>query len=122
MPQMRSLYLDPDTRDLAIDGQGSLMMVEGDDEAAQALRLRASTATGEWWLDLLYGVAYDEILDRPYNAERARAAFLRALTAEPRVAEVTRLDLAFDRATRRLRMEFEARLTDGGLATAEVTV
>ena len=120
---MKSLYLDPKTRDLVIDGRETLQVVEGVDEAAQHLRILLSTRMGEWFLNIRHGLDHGEILGAkmPVAESRIRAAVYDAVQQDSRDIRILSLDIEYDSHTRRLTISLTASV-DQTPATVEVTV
>lgn len=120
---MKSLYLDPKTRDLVIDGRETLQMVEGADEAAQHLRILLTTRMREWFLNIRHGLDHGEILGQkmPAAENRIRAAVYDAVKQDSRDIRILSLDIEYDSHTRRLTISLTASV-DQTPATVEVTV
>ena len=99
---MKSLYLDPVSRDLTFDKNLNLMMVEAGDEAAQHLRLLLTTRLREWFLNIRHGLDHGEILGAkmPVDEARIRSAIYDALDRDARKIRVMVLDLEYDPHTR----------------------
>src|SRR5690606_30226512 len=113
---LRSFYIDPETRDLEFDRLGRLKMVESDVEQTaerQRLRLRLGTRAGEWFLDVLLGVPWLELVEKGVRRERIRAEVLRALHRDEQVERVESLTIGELAPDRTLPIEFVARLRSG---------
>lgn len=120
---MKSLYLDPESRDLVFDDRMGLQMVSGTDEAAQHLRLLLTTRMGEWFLNIRHGLDHEEILGQkmPAAENRIRAAVYDAVKQDSRDIRIQSLDLAYDPRVRTLTIRLTATV-DQIPATAEVQV
>ncbi len=116
---MKTLLLN-DTGDLEFDGQNNLRTVEGPDEKLQSVRLLLGTNTGEWFLNLLHGLSYFELLGQKPSEELIRAAFLEAFEQEPRIEEVLELSFEFDRAQRHITVYFRVRMDGEEIEGEEV--
>lgn len=118
---MKSLYLDPKTRDLVIDGRETLQMVSGADEAAQHLRLLLTTRMGEWFLNIRHGLDHGEILGQkmPAAESRIRAAVYDAVKQDSRDIRIQSLDLEYDAHARTLTIRITATV-DETFAAVEV--
>ena len=118
---MKSLYLDPETRDLVIDDRETLQMVEGVDEAAQHLRLLLTTRMREWFLNIRHGLDHGAILGQkmPAAETRIRAAVYDAVKQDPRDIRIQSLDLEHDAHARTLTIRITATV-DETFAAAEV--
>lgn len=81
---------------------------------AQTIRNRLLFIKGEWFLDTTEGVPYfDDIWVVNPDLSLIRAIFKKVIRETDGVADVIDLDLALDRETRELTVNFEARLVDG---------
>jgi len=125
MSGLRSFYIDPETRDIEFDEQGRIRMVESDSDLTaerQRLRLRLGTRMGEWFLDILLGVPWLELVEKGTPRERIRAEILQALHRDERVERVESLTIGQLTADRTLPIEFTARLTTGEVLSDRVEV
>ena len=118
---MRSFYLNQATNDIEFDGLNNYMMVDGEDEKVQAVRLLLGTRAGEWFLNTLHGFAYDKIQVKAPSDELIRAEVLKCLRQEPRISEVIDLQITLDRARRSLGISFKLRM-DGEEVGGELTI
>jgi phage baseplate assembly protein W len=120
---MKSLYLDPESRDLVINDRMGLQMVSGTDEAAQHLRLLLATRMGEWFLNIRHGLDQGELLGQkmPAAENRIRAAVYDAVKQDSRDIRIQSLDLEHDAHARTLTIRLTATV-DQTPATVEVTV
>ena len=116
MSGLRSFYINPDTRDIEFDARGRLRMVESDEHLTaerQRLRLRLGTRAGEWFLDVLLGVPWLELVEKGVSRERIRAEVLRALHRDEQVERVESLTIGELTPDRTLLLEFVVRLRSG---------
>ena len=116
MSGLRSFYINPDTRDIEFDARGRLRMVESDEHLTaerQRLRLRLGTRAGEWFLDVLLGVPWLELVEKGVPRERIRAEVLRALHRDEQVERVESLTIGELTPDRTLPIEFVVRLRSG---------
>ena len=105
------LKLDPTTGDLFFDSTGSIVMV---DDVVQRLKTRLRFFLGEWFLDLTVGTPYlQRILVKAPNLGYIRGALRERILGTEGVARLDRLDLRFDRVTRRLSVYIRA-VADNG--------
>ena len=81
--------------DLVFDGQGNLVMVEGEDEIAQSIERVLTTNKGEWFLNLEHGLDYQEIQGKGRDVEGIKLAITEAILQEGRVSEVEKNRLVF---------------------------
>ena len=122
---LQSFYINPETRDLEFDNQGRLRMVEADEQHTaerQRLRLRLGTRTGEWFLDVLLGVPWLELVEKGVPRERIRAEVLRALHRDEHVEQVESLTIGELTSDRTLPIEFVVRLRSDQQLTDRVEV
>src|SRR5690606_29533662 len=94
MSGLRSFYINPETRDIEFDELGRLRMVESDTDLTaerQRLRLRLGTHTREWFLDVLLGAPWLELVEKGVPQERIRAEVLRAIQRDEQVERVESL-------------------------------
>ena len=113
---LRSFYINPETRDIEFDELGRLRMVESDEHLTaerQRLRLRLGCHTQEWFLDILLGVPWLELVEKGVPRERIRAEVLRALHRDEQVERVESLTIGELAPDRTLPIEFVARLRSG---------
>src|SRR5690606_20515655 len=113
---LRSFYINPETRDIEFDAQGRLRMVESDADLTaerQRLRLRLGCHTQEWFLDILLGVPWLELVEKGVPRERIRVEVLRALHRDEQVERVESLTIGPLGPERTLPIEFVVRLKGG---------
>ena len=98
--------------DLVFDGQGNLVMVEGEDEIAQSIEMVLTTNKGEWFINLEHGLDYKAITGKGRDIEGIKLAITEAILQEERVSEVEKIDLFLDK-DRHLKINVTARLQEG---------
>lgn len=120
--------LSTDIIDWALDADGDIAV--GQDVAwtsglpgvVQSTRIAVSMVRGEWFLNDLEGVplwersgvpAADALLGQPYNSLKAIAAYREALLNAPHVITILVLQVALDKAIRKLRVTWSVRTTFG---------
>ena len=111
--RLLSFYVDPETRDITFDGRHQMRMVTDLEARRQRVRLRLSTHTREWFLDVLLGVPWLELVEKGTSKERIRAEVLKALMADDEILRMEELHIGDLGPDRVLRIEFVARLRDG---------
>lgn len=116
----RGLKLDPTTHDLTLDAGGRLEYVtDSTDDAADAatvqeIKTRLLFFRGECFADLREGVPYyQEILIKGVDLGRVKAILRQAIASVPGIADVPKLEVNLDRATRAATVVFEARTKRG---------
>lgn len=111
--RLLSFYVDPETRDITFDGRHQMRMVTDLEARRQRVRLRLSTHTREWFLDVLLGVPWLQLVEKGTSKERIRAEVLKALMADDEILRVEELHIGDLGPDRVLPIEFVARLRDG---------
>lgn len=82
--------------DLVIDGNGDIVMVEGDEELAQAMEMTLQTRKGEFFLELEHGLVFDNLLGKEVNQEQARDDIIEVVSQEDRIASVKEVSFVDD--------------------------
>ncbi len=124
--------LSTDNRDLLLDDNNNLVMVNGDFQwstglagVVQECRIKLSMFRGEWFLDRTVGISYwQEILGhKPQQAIAAVISeFFQALISVEDVVAVTRLTASYNRATRKLSVDWAVRTQFGDSATETTAI
>lgn len=113
---MADWALDAATGDLDLS-TGNLTFVRGVDAVAQHLKIRLRFVKGEWFLDQRVGIPYrSQIWVKNPNLAAIRTIYRRAILTTPGVDTLERIDLSFDAPTRRLQLEFSAKLLGESVA------
>lgn len=113
---MRTLKIQ--NGDLVITA-GDFMMIEGDEELAQSVRMTMETAQGEWFLNADFGMRREPFENKPYNEEEIRASIIEAATDDTRISSVENLTTTLDRVARSLGVMLELQKVDGETITIE---
>lgn len=108
--------------DLAIDGAGNVVMVEGDDEIAQSVEMILTANKGEWFLDEEFGLDYSEITDKSKTEKDIRFALREAIYQEERIAEVEFTSLIIDHNKRTLDVRLRLTKVDGRVLGVGVSI
>lgn len=66
---------------------GNLSLIEGLDEVRQSVERTLTTNTGEWFLDMLFGLNYAAIQGKGKDPESIRLAITEAILQDVRIAE-----------------------------------
>lgn len=99
-----------------IQRNGDLTMTTGIGATLQRLRRRLRFFASEWFLDTTLGIPYlEEVFQKNPPAVVLDTIFKRAVIECPGVLGLEEFDLQKDSATRGLRLEFQARSTDGNI-------
>lgn len=105
-----------------LDGQNGFVMVEGEEEELQAIRLLLTTNLSEWFLDIEHGLDYSVFQKKQFDELEMREAVLTALSQEKRIEEIVSLDINFDRPNRTLYIYFVAQMVSGNFLEESVPV
>lgn len=110
---MRTLKIDND--DLVLDEQKNFVMVQEKEEEQLVIQRVLSTGQGEWFLNVEHGLAYEELLGKTFDEERARLAILEAIYQEPRAESVESIEFERDRANRKLVVKVVVKMLSGAI-------
>lgn len=104
--------------DLSLDGGGLSLTATLAEYVRWHIQECLSLFAGEWYLDTREGIPYFKVVQGRPDLALLRSLYRRAVLAVPGVADVTRIDLQFDGATRELAVLIDCTLTDGEVITA----
>jgi phage baseplate assembly protein W len=99
--------------DILLDGQNNLDLVYDDDEFLQSIQEILSTNAGEWFLNDEHGLRRYEILGQKYNQDDAIDIISEAIFQHPEVDRIEKIELDFDRKSRKMSVKFEIIKTTG---------
>ena len=117
-----TLLIDPETRDLVFDENGSFQMIFDEDTVAQNIRHTLLTWKGEFFADKTHGTDYGQIVARNENDAGNSAiqeALREAIFQEPKVSRIETLNVSYGGRT--LTVEFTVVLASGETISLEVT-
>ena len=115
-----TLYIDPETGDLAFDEEGGLRAIDGGDTTAQNVRLTLQTHKESFPLDLSHGTHYDRFLgQKRAGTATPREVIREAVYQETDIAEVTGIEVT-PMEPRGLDIRFSGRLQSGQPVSMEV--
>lgn len=122
MERNRTVYIDPDMRDLAFDDEGMMRELYGDETSAQCVRLTLMAWKADFPLDESHGTDYERILGQRISDltndsvdEVVREAIFQEET-------VTQIDsIAHEVDGRHIDIEFSGTLSSGQTISMEVT-
>lgn len=84
----------------------------------QRLKTALSFFKGEWRLDPRLGIPYfNDVLKKDVDFSRVRALMVETILQDPQIARIERLSLFYDKDTRALSLEFEAKLNNDEVLT-----
>ncbi len=108
--------------DLVFDSQNNIEMVEGKDEEIQSIERILTTNKGEWFLNILHGLNYDDIQGKGKSKESIKLAITEAIFQDDRVDDLIFLDVNFNRIERKLNIKFKLKMTSGNILEHEEEV
>ena len=115
-----TLYIDPETHDLAFDEDMSFRMTEGDETTAQNVRLTLQTHKESFPLDLDHGTHYDRYLGvKGVEKGEIDEVTREAVYQETDVIEVDSVDVTMQKP-RGVGIQFSGRLASGRDINMEV--
>lgn len=98
--------------DLVFDAQNNLIMVEDEEEQAQAIERILTTNINEWFLNLDHGLDYQAIQGKGKDKESIKLAIIEAIMQEDRVDTVKEIDVEIDKF-RHIKVNAEVRIKSG---------
>lgn len=105
------------TGDLDITGGGLALTTTLKEYVRLHIGECLSMFAGEWFLDTREGIPYFDVVSHRPDLRLLRSLFRRGVLAVPGVADVTRIDVAFDSERRVLNVTVDAKLTTGDVIT-----
>lgn len=122
MTDNMTLLIDPETRDLVFDENGSFQKIYAHDTTVQNVRHALLTWKREFFADLEHGTEYERIMGTNQNEidiEEIKEIIREAIFQEPDVSRVNDLTVSYN--GRSVIAEFSATLVDGEQISLEVT-
>lgn len=117
-----TLLIDPETRDLVFDEDGSFKKIYDNDTTVQNVRHALLTWKAEFFADQTHGTDYESIMGKNQNEiedEEIKEIIREAVFQEPDVSRIDSLEVSYDR--REITVELSATLVDGETIVLEVT-
>lgn len=117
-----TLMIDPETRDLVFDEDGSFKKIYGIDTTVQNVRHALLTWKAEFFADRIHGTDYERIFGVNQNdvdEDEIKEVIREAIFQEPDVSRIDTLTVSYDR--RNITVDFSATLTNGETIVLEVT-
>ena len=119
----RQLYIDPATRDLAIDADYNLRLTaDAGEYVSQKIEARLRWYRGEWFLARSGGVPYFQSILGKADLNEVNALLLAAVVNTDGVAEVLDFQVAYDGTEREYSVTFTVRAADGDIVNGEVAI
>lgn len=122
MSDNMTLLIDPHTRDLVFDEDGSFKKIFDKDTTVQNVRHALSTWKEEFFADLEHGTDYESVVGRNQNEiedEEIKEVIREAVFQEPDVQRIDEIAVSYDRRT--LIVQLSATLVNGESIALEVT-
>lgn len=110
---MKTLYINPTTGDIELNGQNSFKMIEGDDELVQCVAMRFGANKGEWFLDRDFGLDRSVVQTKNYDEVMVSDALYETALQNERVASVEEITFDLDKENRKLNIDFQFAKEDG---------
>lgn len=117
-----TLLIDPETRDLVFDGDGSFKKLYGPDTTMQNVRHALLTWKAEFFADETHGTDYERIVGKNQNEiddDEIEEIIREAVFQEPDVSRVDSVSVVYD--NRSITATISAVLADGNDVVLEVT-
>lgn len=117
-----TLMIDPETRDLVFDEDGSFKKIYGADTTVQNVRHALLTWKEEFFADKTHGTDYDRIFGLNQNVvdeDEIEEVIREAIFQEPDVSRIDSLTVTYDK--RNISAVFSATLVNGENIVLEVT-
>lgn len=117
-----TLMIDPETRDLVFDGEGSFAKIYRTDTTVQNVRHALLTWKAEFFADEVHGTDYERIFGVNQNetdGDEIKEIIREAIFQEPDVSRIDSLTVSCNK--RNILVSFSATLVDGESMVLEVT-
>ncbi len=122
MDDNMTLFIDPETRDLVFDEDGSFKKIYGRDTIVQNVRHALLTWKAEFFADLTHGTDYERIMGKKENdidQGEIEEVIREAVFQEPDVALIDEITVTYE--NRNITVELVATLMDDEKIRLEVT-
>ena len=122
MGENMTLLIDPETRDLVFDAEGSFQKIYDEDTVVQNIRHALVTWKQEFFADPEHGTDYERILGTNQNeieVEEIKEILREAIFQEPNVSRIDTMTVTYD--GRSISAEFSATLVNDEQISLEVT-
>lgn len=122
MDENMTLLIDPESRDLAFDEDGSFRKIYDKDTTVQNVRHALLTWKEEFFADPSHGTDYESVVGKNQNEiedEEIKDVIREAVFQEPDVQRVDSITVSYDRRT--LTVQVSATLMEGENIALEVT-
>jgi hypothetical protein len=95
--------INPENMDLLVNSSGTLQCVYGAEEVRQRILIALNHFYGEYFLNVMGGVPWDELILGSKNISMAEALLRRAVLEVPNVVSIIKFQVSF--SSRRLAIE-----------------
>ena len=122
MGENMTLLIDPETRDLVFDAEGSFQKIYDEDTVVQNIRHALVTWKKEFFADPEHGTDYERIMGTNQNeieVEEIKEILREAIFQEPNVSRIDTMTVTYD--GRSISAEFSATLVNDEQISLEVT-
>ena len=122
MGENMTLLIDPETRDLVFDAEGSFKKIYDEDTVVQNIRHALVTWKQEFFADPEHGTDYERIMGTNQNEieiEEIKEILREAIFQEPNVSRIDTMTVTYD--GRSISAEFSATLVNDEQISLEVT-
>lgn len=122
MGENMTLLIDPETRDLVFDAEGSFQKIYDEDTVVQNIRHALVTWKQEFFADPEHGTDYERIMGTNQNeieVEEIKETLREAIFQEPNVSRIDTMTVTYD--GRSISEEFSATLVNDEQISLEVT-
>ena len=122
MGENMTLRIDPETRDLVFDEEGSFQKIYAEDTVAQNVRHALVTWKQEFFADPEHGTDYERIMGTNQNeseSEEIKEILREAIFQEPDVSRIDEMTVSYD--GRSVSAMFSATLVNDEQISLEVT-
>lgn len=122
MGENMTLLIDPESRDLVFDAEGSFQKIYDEDTVVQNIRHALVTWKQEFFADPEHGTDYERIMGTNQNeieVEEIKEILREAIFQEPNVSRIDTMTVTYD--GRSISAEFSATLVNDEQISLEVT-
>ncbi|MED4977229.1 DUF2634 domain-containing protein [Heyndrickxia faecalis] len=104
--------------DIVIEN-GEVVMVDGDEELVQSIRMLLQTRKGEFFLEPEHGLSFDNIIGKEANQDETHDDIVEAISQEDRIESVEKIDFNDDNKARIRSISVELQKADGNALNIE---
>lgn len=112
---MKSIAIDPSTKDLIMSGN-KFTLNNSSNSLSQNISNNVRIWLGEWFADLTIGINYLEFENGRWSDEQIRFHCINQITKNQYVLAVTKLDVSRVRSTGKITLDWEVQTVQGIVA------